>query len=108
MNWYVILEDNGHFKPWNVFNNRRFKEAIDTDVFAVPELSRDEVSELLRRFAQWQFWSRCEYEMLLYPWPKGDRDCGYKIDVFEQLELNWEHFVDYVYGCYCFGEEDNG
>ena len=28
----------------------------------------------------------------------------YKIDVFEQLELNWDRFIEYLWNEYCFGE----
>ena len=106
MIWYVINEDNGRFVPYNVFWNRCFKEAVECDIFNIPELTRDEVSELLQRFAQWQFWSRCEYEIVLYSWPTGKDEKGHKIDVFDQLKANWERFVDYVYQCYCFRTEE--
>ena len=31
-------------------------------------------------------------------------DEEYKIDVFEQLEFNWDRFIEYLWNEYCFGE----
>lgn len=34
----------------------------------------------------YQFWSRCEYEMIVHGWPVRNND--YKIDVHEQIMMN--------------------
>jgi hypothetical protein len=45
--------------------------------------------------------------MLLNAWPTGPVDKEYKIDVFEQLEFNWDRFIEYLWNEYCFrGLED--
>lgn len=44
------------------------------------------------------FWCRCEHEVLIYPWPcHPERDNPLKVDVFSQIDCNWEVFVDYVW-----------
>ena len=106
LKWNVILKDNGRIRAYNIFNNLYVNEGVD-ELFAKPELSREEIDEEMKRLTQWQFWSRCEYEFIIYGWPTNSRDKGYKIDVFEQLQMNWERFIDYVYDMYCFGGEED-
>ena len=101
--WKVPLFHKDKLTHYNVFNNRLFSEAIDL-LFSIPELSFEEFSETVKRKAQWQFCNRCEYEMVLLPWPVGPEDNRYKMDVFEQLEVNWDRFIDYLWDAYCFGE----
>ena len=108
MKWYVLRFDEGVLKPFNVFNSRGFKRAVKEEIFSVPERTLEEVDSLLRDIARTQFWGRAEYELLLYTWPKGINSSGHKYSVFEQLELNWDRFAEYVYDKYCFGEELNG
>ena len=74
----------------------------------------------------YQYWSRSEYEVVVTSWPpyikvenieemkseveKHNSECNWeqvrisptltvakKIDVFEQLNMNWEQFIDYVW-----------
>lgn len=41
------------------------------------------------------FWSKTEWEVIVSPWVgKGGDE---KIDVYDQLKLNWDKFVDYVW-----------
>ena len=103
MKWITIIYDNGEIKYFNIFKNISFREAIE-EIFRIPELSREDIEEQVKRKAQWQFWSRCEYEIILSEWPLSSKDESYKLDVFEQLEANWERFIDYVYDCYCSGD----
>ena len=42
------------------------------------------------------FWSKCEWETIIYPWV-GDDKAAKKIDVFWQLENNWNRFVEYLW-----------
>lgn len=106
LKWNTILYDGNKVKVYNVFNNRLFNEAIEK-LFKTPEVSFHDFDEYVRRKAQWQFWSRTEYEMLLNAWPTGPVDKEYKIDVFEQLEFNWDRFIEYLWNEYCFGELEN-
>ena len=43
------------------------------------------------------FWSKCEWEIILSDWPPSDTFCKEKIDVFDQVMLNWDIFVDYIW-----------
>lgn len=48
--------------------------------------------------ARYQFWSRCQYEVIVTGWPVQKKE--HKLDVFEQIEANIDiitkAFMDYV------------
>lgn len=46
------------------------------------------------------FWSKCEYEIILSPWA-GQAD-DIKIDIYNQIMMNFDRFVDY---CWSFKSE---
>ena len=103
LKWNTIIYNNGKIEYFNIFRNILFREAIE-EIFKTPEQSREEIEEQVKRKAQWQFWSRCEYEVMISEWPPSPKDKTYKLDVFEQLKANWERFIDYIYDCYCSGD----
>ena len=41
------------------------------------------------------YWLRAEYEVAVTSWPDGTIER--KIDIFQQLDENWEHFINYVW-----------
>lgn len=121
MIWNVYDHDvNGReIKLYNVFKHRSFKE--DVEKLLKENLTYEEFDEKLNRIAQYYFWSRAEYEIVLTSWApyidneELDRlnkerekrrayryhvnlDVGAKVDFYDQLHLNWEQFVRYVYG----------
>lgn len=52
----------------------------------------DFLEEKLRRECMYYFWSKCEYEVVIQGWP--NKDTEKKIDVYEQLEANWNIFKE--------------
>lgn len=52
----------------------------------------DFLEERLRSECMYYFWSKCEYEVVIQGWPNKDNEK--KIDVFEQLEANWNIFKE--------------
>lgn len=49
-----------------------------------------EFKEFIKKESHYQWWSRCEYEIILNPWPPDDKHPGYKLDVHEQVMMNIE------------------
>ena len=101
LRWNAILYDyqSTRIRKYNIFNNSQFcKDCIE--LFSPPNLGKETFSELLDKKAMYEFWGRCEYEFLISSWPPGPAEKPYKIDVYEQLKLNWEKFVDYLYDFY--------
>lgn len=100
LEWYVYYHNwnDNEIKPFNVFRHGSFladckknarKNIHDYDAFC----------EKLKTDAMSYFWSRCEWEILLMPWikRKGNDDYSEKIDVFDQLQLNWDAFCKYAW-----------
>lgn len=49
------------------------------------------------------FWSKCEYEIVISPWVgRNKEEAEVKIDIHDQVMLNFNRFVDY---CWSFKEE---
>lgn len=99
LTWNTVLYNGKQIEGFNVFTNYNFNKAIN-DLLEVPDIQFDEFNEIIDRTAQWQFWGRCEYEILVNAWPASSQDSSYKLDIYEQLKLNWDRFIDYVWNSY--------
>jgi hypothetical protein len=56
----------------------------------------DELLEMeLRRKCMYFFWSKCEYEVIVTGWP--DTKTEKKIDIYQQLDANWDIFKNTVF-----------
>lgn len=92
----VIVYDfnKEEFIPYNVipyfvnaFNDRikRHEEYPDCDYWKLPK-TFSEFREFIKSESQYQFWSRCEYEVILVDWPCQKKE--EKIDVHWQIMMN--------------------
>ena len=83
--WRVIIHRNDKLEFYNIFNHYYFKEQVA------------EISEAIGKIARYCFGSKCEYEVLVESWPPSrDFNSAVKIDVYEQLEMNWDALIDYI------------
>lgn len=60
------------------------KETIEK-YYKFPE-TFSEFKKFIQNEAQYQYWSRCEYEIICSGWPVQKND--YKLDVYEQIMMN--------------------
>lgn len=117
LQWYVYNESmsDRRIKVFNVFDHASFSK--DVCKLRKKKLSREEFSKELKSISMYYFWSKCEYEVVITSWPPridqeelnrlvSEENCyrygvrltvGEKIDVYQQLALNWDRFVDYLY-----------
>lgn len=120
MTWNVYSHNinDREIKIYNVFQHYSFNK--DVVELLKENLIYNEFSKKLKRIAQYYFWSKAEYEIVITSWlpyidnKELDRlnserenrqsrlyyvnlDIGDKIDVYAQLMLNWEQFAKYVY-----------
>ena len=126
MIWNVYREDiNSHkIEVYNIFHHYSFEQSVKK--LMKKKLSKKDFSEALRREVMYYFWSKSEHEITICSSPtyvekdkvdalidereKYIRDNGRypyvsyvslrsaeKIDVADQVRLNWDVFVDYVY-----------
>ena len=98
--WYVYYHDFNAQKiiKWNVFNHGTFAEKVNK--LLQENLSRDEFADSLKKYLMYYMWSKCEYEIILSPWTGRADDI--KIDVYDQIMMNFDRFVDY---CLSFKED---
>lgn len=57
-----------------------------------------EFKDFIEHESLYQYWSRCEYEMIIHGWPV-EKEC-YKIDVHEQIMMNLDIIANILYNEY--------
>ena len=98
LEWNVYYHDFNHncIEWWNVFKHWSFYE--DCQKNARKNIhDYDAFCEQLRRDAMYWYWSKCEWEIILGPWVTRKDDCSVKIDIYDQLKLNWDQFCKYTW-----------
>lgn len=126
MEWNVYRHDFNRktIEKFNIFDHGRFTE--DVNRLLKGDVTKEEFAADLKHKIRYYFWSKCEYETILTSWPcyidkeELDRlnfeyedynkkyrhypykinvapDIGEKVDVADQVFLNWNIFVDYVW-----------
>ena len=121
--WNVFVEDNHKIKVYNVLS-KSIIEKIKKAKKNFP--NKKDFNEEVRHIMMYHFWSKCEWEIILTSWPTSisveelnrlredlkehvkkyksvpyrlipNLDVEEKIDVFRQIEINWEIFIDYLW-----------
>lgn len=95
MKWMVWRHDHNKQKiiNWNIFEHYNFNKDVIRDLRDYDD--KEEFARILNSNLLYYFWSKSEYEIILGPW------CGSaeerKIDIYQQIMLNKEQFIDYVW-----------
>lgn len=95
--WNAYIEDLNSKKiiPYNIFNNWKFSEYVEKHLKKCRY--KDEFATEVKHELMYYFWSKSEYEIVLAPWMSAKLIPEKKIDVYEQVMLNFDRFVDYVW-----------
>lgn len=96
MKWnvYYYNFNKNEIEVYNIFEHGSFMEYLKK---AYRECkSKDEFAERLKRELRYYYWSKCEWEVLITPWCGRKEPCDLKIDVYNQIMLNWDVFLNYV------------
>lgn len=95
VSWNVLIDDfnASRIEIYNVFDHGGVVEELKTAIKKISD--KQAFSVELRHIMMYYFWAKCEWEVVVTSWPggRGER----KIDVFYQLNLNWDAFVNYVW-----------
>ena len=97
--WNVFLEDfNGkNIVIYNVFHNYTFDEQLKKEFRRyVRHKDLEKLKTEIKSWAMYCFWSKCEYEIILTSFPEKKDFKEKKVDVYQQLMLNWDSFVEYI------------
>lgn len=92
----VIVHDfnRNEFVPYNVipyfvdvYKKRieKHEEFPDVDYWKIPK-TFNEFKKFIKSESQYQFWARCEYEIILVDWPCQKKE--EKIDIHWQIMMN--------------------
>ena len=79
----------------NIIDHYSFNEDVKQHLKKCKD--KTEFTKELKSSLMYYFWSKSEYEILIYPWCGGQHTKEIKIDVYSQVMLNWDKFVDYVW-----------
>lgn len=74
--------------------SKKNKPDSNSDWWKIPQ-TVDDFKEFIKRKSQYQFWSRCEYEMICHGWPVHKNE--YKLDVHEQIMMNIDVIAEILY-----------
>lgn len=101
MEWLVYWHDPSKdaIVPCNVFAlSTTFNSEVDLirkEVHTNQRFTFDEFSKELLGSVMYSFWCKAEHETILTPLLPGKAKL--KIDVYDHLRINWEHFSRYVW-----------
>lgn len=95
LTWYTYIYDFNakEIKPYNVFTHVAYLRKI-LELY-LESTSWEDFKKEVDRWTQYYFWSKCEYELILSSWPNKEEEI--KIDIYDQLKLNWDKFINYIY-----------
>lgn len=94
MNVFCYDSNAKEIKVSNVFNYKRYREDVKDLLYKCTDIN--DFSDKLKSITAYYFWSKWEWVTVIYPWV-GDDKAAKKIDVFLQLNNNWDRFVEYVW-----------
>ena len=100
MEWYVYRHDSnkGKIIKYNVVNTG----VIDHLIKMLNQIKEekghwnyDDFTAAAMQIYRYYYWGKCEHEIIIKEWV--GREAEEKVDVFDQLMLNWDIFVDHLY-----------
>ena len=100
MEWYVYYENINRrtIEKYNIFDHYMFTQECVKALENNPT-DRNAFAEAIKHELMFYFWSKCEYEVLITSWlhPLARKETCLKIDVYEQVMLNFTQFIDYLW-----------
>jgi len=97
MKWnvYNYNTNRREMEVFDIFKHRRFSVDVDENLKKCTD--KADFAEKLKSDLMYYFWSKSEYEIFVSSWTGRNGDDETKIDVYKQVMLNWDVFLDYVW-----------
>lgn len=97
MEWYVYISDFNarKIKKYNIFNHYGFHN--DCIEIAKRGITKEEFQEEIRRSLMYFYWSKCEWEIILSDFPSHKDFREEKVSVYDQIMMDFDKFIDYVW-----------
>ena len=96
--WNVLYGDfNGrNIRTFNVYNHYSFANDIQKLTKKYKD-NKEAFADELKKSLMYFFWSKCEWEVIVSHWPPKEDFHDAKIDVYDQVMMNWDIFLDYTW-----------
>ena len=96
--WNVFVGDfNGkRIERYNIFRHGSFYADVKKYAKKYKD-DREKFEEEIKRSLMYYYWSKCEWEIILSGWPNKEGFHEEKIDVYDQVMMNWEVFINYLW-----------
>ena len=97
LEWFVYCEDVNRrvIEPYNIFSHSGFLKDCCKAAKSYPK-DKDGFSSEVQRWLKYYYWAKCEWEIILSAWPNDESAQREKIDVYDQVMLNFDVFIDYL------------
>ena len=97
MEWNVFYHNinTQEITIFNVFKHSSFAKDVEKYLKECPD--KETFVKELKSSLMYYFWSKSEYEIIISPWCGGRNTKEKKVDIYSQVMLNWDKFVDYVW-----------
>ena len=95
--WNVLyVEPNTkRVTKYNIFNDE-FRDTLCKQIQNKKLTSYDDLYNYVDRYAHYHYWSRTECEMLIGDLFSKTLDDFYKVDIYDQIEINMTNIIDYL------------
>lgn len=103
LEWYVLHYDinRKEVTSYNVFSDsypeelaKAIRSKSNSSYRSIK--SKEDLKNWLKREFMYHYWSKCEAEMVVGPWPCRNEVELQKVDIWMQLEPNLDRITDYV------------
>ena len=97
LQWFVFYRSmyKDEITTFNVFDHLSFTK--DITYALVSSKTKQDFAKERRRELMYYFWAKCEYEVIVSACPPNNIIPEIKIDVYQQIIINWDIFVDYIW-----------
>ena len=76
---------------------RRLEEKRKKRQIALKDLTLERLKEFIDTESKYQFWARCQYEVILFSFPPRENGHKHKMDVYEQIHMNLDNIAKLMY-----------
>ena len=97
--WNVFVSNFNDDVPesFNIFDHHSFSEGCNR-IFTECKHDKATFAEEVKHELMYYYWSKYEWETVIKKFGTDGKER--KIDVYEQVMLNWDRFVDYLWEWY--------
>lgn len=98
MHWRVFVENfnDKRIEEYDIFDHYSFAEDV-RKAYRKHRNDFDAFAERVRGLLFYYYCSQCEWEIVVSSWLTSGRVPERKVDVYEQVMLNWDVFIEYVW-----------